>query len=533
MQRTIRLSRRAAVQAGLAGIATTHLAATDALGARTAQPATPEPSAGATADRVAQAVDALDGIVTDAMDWTGVPGISVAVVHDDEALAARGYGVASTETGDPVNADTIFQIASLSKPLASTVVASIVGHGIVTWDTPVARNLPGFALNDPWVTGQVTIRDMFSHRSGLPDHAGDALEDIGYDRDEVLHRLRYQPLAYGFRSGYAYTNFGLTAGAVSAARAAGATWEDACDERLYEPAGMTRTSSRFDDFINADNHAAGHVQIDGAWVPEYVRNPDPQSPAGGVSSTATDMATWMRLQLGGGMLDGQQIVDSEALAETHRPQVITNRAADHASLYGLGWNVGFGDGNRVTIGHSGAFALGTGTAVSLVPAEGLGIVVLTNGAPVGAAEAIVRSFLDIARTGAVQADYVAEFQKLFAGMLTPLYGTAVDYISPPAEALPPQGLEHYTGTYANNFIGPVVIAQDGDRLTLSQGPQPQTYPLTHWNRDTFTYLPIGENFNAISGVTFTIGPDGAASRVTIEALDTTGVGTLGWEETPG
>lgn len=312
---TPRLNRRAALQAG-AATTTGKLLFPGQMSARTSQPATPVPDASEiTIDRVNQAVNALDGIVQDMQSRTGVPGVSLAVVHDDEVLITKGYGVASTETNDPVDTDTVFQLASISKQIASTVVASIVGDGDVTWDSRVVDPFPEFQMYDPWVTSQITIRDMFCHRSGLPEHAGDLVEDLGYDRDEVLHRLRYMPPETSFRSTYNYTNFGLTAGAVAASNSVGLTWEDACDERLYEPAGMTRTSSRFEDFIDADNRASGHVLIDEQWMPEYVRDPDAQSPAGGVSSTADDMAQWMRLQLGDGSLDGSQVIPSEPLLE--------------------------------------------------------------------------------------------------------------------------------------------------------------------------------------------------------------------------
>ncbi len=527
MSTTLRLSRRSAVQGGLAGFAAFTSLNVLAHAQDSATPAPPPDSI--TPEGVARAVDALDGIATDALDATGVPGLSIAVVYRDEVLATRGYGVASTESGDPVDADTVFQIASLSKPFASTVVASIVGDGLVTWDTPVVEHLPWFRLHDPYTTANVTLRDMFSHRSGLPGHAGDVLEDIGYDRDEILHRLRYLPLAATLRGAYAYTNFGLTAAAVSASAADGMTWEDACDARLYRPLGMSRTSSRFDDYTAADNRALTHVREGDVWLPKYVRNPDPQSPAGGVSSTANDMAQWLRLQLGGGTVDGTEIVPAGPLGETHRPQMISeppaDPAVDHASLYGLGWNVGYDNDGTVRLSHSGAFGLGTGTAVTMLPNDELGIVALTNGMPIGVAEAMTFSFIDIVRTGSVQFDYVAALGPIFAEITAPQYG-AVDYTVPPSEALPPQSLDSYTGTYTNEYVGPVDIVQDGDRLMLSQGPRPDSYPLDHWNRDTFTYLPIGENQNFTSGVTFTIGPDGIAERVTIEALDTKGMGTL-------
>ena len=520
------LSRRAALQTGAAGVVAASGLAAALPGVHASQSATPAPAAqGITAERVAQAVDALDDLVTDAMEATGMPGLSVAVVYGDEVLATRGYGVTSTETNDPVDADTIFQLASLSKPLSSTVIASIVGEGLVNWDTEVTDHLPEFALYEPYVTSQVTIRDMFCHRSGLPHHAGDLLEDMGYDRDEVLHRLRYQRPASSFRSTYAYTNFGITAAAVAASNAAGTSWEDAADARLYQPAGMTRTSFRFDDFVNAENRAHGHMHIDGAWTPRYVRNADPQSPAGGVSSTANDMARWVRLHLGSGTLDGTEIVPAAALDETHRPQIINTEiadpAVDRAGFYGLGWNVSYDDHGGIQISHSGAFALGTGTAVFLRPADGLGIVVLTNGTAIGVAESVGFGFLDIARYGEVQFDYVPILGSYFANEMRPAYGLDIDYSTPPEQPLPAQDAATYTGTYENDLYGPIEIAEDGGELTLSQGPvdDPDVYPLTHWDRDTFLYLPIGENANHTSAVTFTIGADGLASQVSLENLN--------------
>ena len=124
-----------------------------------------------------------------------------------------------------VDPDTVFQLASVSKPLASTVVAGAVGDKAVSWDDPVRTHDPGFALKSPWVSSHVTLADLFAHRSGLPDHAGDLLEDLHFDRPYILRHLRYEPLA-PFRASYAYTNFGLTEAALAAARAEGTTWED-------------------------------------------------------------------------------------------------------------------------------------------------------------------------------------------------------------------------------------------------------------------------------------------------------------------
>ncbi|MGE0544731.1 MAG: serine hydrolase domain-containing protein, partial [Dehalococcoidia bacterium] len=392
-------------------------------GSAKAQEATPE--------RVQAAVAQLDSIVADVMERTGVPGVGVAVVYQNEVVYLKGYGVREAGTTATVDADTVFQLASLSKPIASTVVASVVGDGLVSWDDPIVAHDPGFQMYTPWVTSQVTLRDMFAHRSGLPDHAGDLLEDIGYDREQVLHRLRYQKPASSFRSEYAYTNFGLTEAAVAAANAAGMTWEDLAAERLYQPLGMTSTSSRYADFLAAPNHALGHVRVDGQWVAKYSRDADAQSPAGGVSSSVRDMAKWLQLQLADGMFGGEQVIDAVALGETHAPQSFSNPAqypsTERTGFYGLGWNVSYDNQGRVRLGHSGAFSLGAGTAVNLVPADELGIVVLANAAPIGVSESIALSFLDLALNGSLERDYLTLVTPLFEQLAAPTYGTTTDY----------------------------------------------------------------------------------------------------------
>ena len=294
---------------------------------------------------------------------------------------------------------------------------------------------------------------------------------------------------------------------------------------------MERTSSRYADFLAAPNRALGHVRVDGAWVAKYQNDPDAESPAGGVSSSARDVAQWLRLQLGGGAFQGTQVIDGAALAETHRPQIVRSPpkdpATDRAGFYGLGWNVDYDDRGAVRLSHSGAFKLGAATAVSLLPAENVGIVVLTNMAPIGVPEAIATSFLDLAQRGQVQKDYLPVYQQAFAQLGAPPYGTEVDYAKPPAQASAAAPLAAYAGTYNNSYCGDIrIVAKDGG-LVLQRGAQLTPFPLTHYDRDVFSYQPTGEMAYGLSGVTFTLGPDGKASRVVIEDLDIYGAGTLG------
>lgn len=209
-------------------------------------------------DRIEYAVGKVSDIVEEELDASGIPGAAVAVVHDGEVVMAEGFGVRSTETGEDVTERTVFPLASISKSVSATVVAAESAGGEVDWSTPVREHLPWFALSDPGVSDQVTVGDLFAHRSGLPEHAGDDLEDLGYDRPAVLHGLRRLPLE-PFRASYAYTNFGVTAGAEAVAVAAGTPWAELGRERLFDPLGMEDTSFSYEDLLDRDNLSLIHI----------------------------------------------------------------------------------------------------------------------------------------------------------------------------------------------------------------------------------------------------------------------------------
>ena len=471
------------------------------------------------------ALAAVDGIVEDEMAATGIPGVAVAIVFDDEVVHAEGYGVREVGGDDRVDTDTVFQLASLSKPITSTGLAALVSKGVIDWDEPVHGAAPDLVFSDPWVTDHITFADLYSHRSGLPGGIGDALEIMGYSRDEVLERLRFVPLD-PFRATYAYTNFGMTAGGQAAAEAAGVSFEDLMDRQLFEPAGMTSASARYDDFLARPNRATLHPRIAGEWVVLDERDPDAQAPAGGVSANVLDVATWVRLQLGAGTLDGTEIVAEDALSATHSPHVTRGAAGydGQPSSYGLGWGIGTDHLGLLRWSHSGAFSTGASTTAVLLPSEGLGVVVLTNGMPIGAPEIIADEVIDTIATGAPTRDWSAFwYGDIFSNLFVEDPALS-DVPSPPTSA---RDDDAYVGSYANDFYGTFEVVVDGEDLTLVEsGPNQLRFPLTHWDADTFTYLPDGELPDIRQRVAFTAGDDGRASSVTVADLDLAGLGTL-------
>lgn len=478
-------------------------------------------------EKLAAALPKIRELARQVVDRKLVPGLAIAIVHREEIALLDAFGVRETGKSAAVDTDTVFQLASVSKPMAATVVAGLVGDGKVSWDSRIRDIDPGFTLQDELAAANVTVRDLFAHRSGLPGHVGDDIEELGFTQGEILQRLRLAKPAYGFRDGYSYSNFGLTEAAVAAARFAGRSWEEACEEKLYKPLGMASTSSRYRDFINRPNRAALHVRVDGEWASFTRRNADAQAPAGGASSSARDMTQWLRLLLSDGQHQGRQVIAKEALLQTHVPasvrSVDPNRGA--AAFYGLGWNIDYRE-HGVEWSHAGAFSAGARTLVHLLPGEQLGIVVLANAFPTGVPEGIARTFFDLVFAGSVTRDWVAYANEIFESSYKEMMKPSLAYATLPASPAASLPLSAYLGDYRNDYVGEAKVAESGGVLYLHLGPAGKRFPLTHFNRDVFVYTPMAEAPKARSGVSFLIGPDGKAGEVTIEDLNEYGLGRL-------
>lgn len=482
-----------------------------------------------TPERIARALSTLELLAEGVVANGVVPGLAIAVVNGDEVIYLKGFGHREAGKPETVDADTVFQIASLSKPVSATVVAALVSDGVASWNSRIADLDPAFRLAHPYPTSEVTVRDLFAHRSGLPGLAGNELEDIGYSRQEILRRLRFVSPSSSFRAGYSYSNFGLTEGAVAAAKPTGKSWEEIAEEKLYRPLGMASTSSRHADFVERTNRAALHVKVDGAWAAKIKRDPDAQAPAGGVSSTARDLAQWLLLELGNGKYDGKQLIDADAIGQTHVPLMArgSNRVTGGERFYGLGWDIEFGR-HGLTWGHAGAFAVGARTVALLFPRDKLGIVILTNAFPTGVPEGLSNSFADLVFDGTVEKDWFKPWDAVYAGMLGPAVETAkAIYAAAPSPATRAEPDSAYAGRYFNDFIGDAVVSSEGGALVLKLGPGgARPYPLQHFDRDLFLTFPDADTPDMPSAVSFAIGADGKASAVTIEFLDGNHLGTL-------
>lgn len=466
------------------------------------------------------AIAQLPRIARDVMQRSGIPGAAIAVVSQESVLFSQGFGRRSLNPKLPVDGDTVFLVASLSKSITASVIATQVSKNVVSWDDPVVNHLPGFRLRDDYVTRHATIGDFMAHRTGLPFTAGDDLEDIGYSRETILERLRLLPLG-PFRVSYNYANFGTTTAGQAVAAAAGVPWEVLADSALFQPLGMQHTSARYADFAKAPNRAVQHILEDGRFQALFERNADAQSPAGGVSSSANDMARWLMFLLAQGNYAGKAVASAESLRPALSPQAFSGPPSSplaRPGFYGFGFNVGVNANGRTTLSHSGAFVLGTGTHFQIIPSLDIGIVVLTNGSPVGAAEAIAAEFLDLVQYGRTTRDWYAAYNAVFSGYLQPA-GDLAGKTHPPHPA-PARTLSDYTGTYENPYFGRATLLQKDGRLWIELGPLPTVYALTHWNGNTFALTPRSENEpkGSRSSVQFDE-KDGAVTGMTITYLN--------------
>ncbi len=350
-----------------------------------------------------------------------VPGLALAIVKDGRVVLAKGYGVRKLGDPAPVDARTLFGIASNTKVFTATALGLLVEEGKLAWDARVVDYLPWLMMSDPYVTRELSVRDLLVHRSGLGLGAGDLLwwPESTYNREEVARRLRYIKLATSFRSSYAYDNvLYLVAGEVIQALSGG-SWEDFVAERILKKVGMTGSNVRHSAAADGGNVATPHARVEGVVRPIAPFTSDNTNPAGGINSGAEDMAKWMLVRLNRGKLaDGTALYSERTARQIETPVTIVPNPAPPAELaplksnfaaYALGVGVRDYRGQRV-LTHTGGLP-GYVSIVTLLPERNLGIAVLTNAESTEAFSALTWQIID-SDLGAPATDWTAAYLKL-------------------------------------------------------------------------------------------------------------------------
>ncbi|MEX2152706.1 MAG: serine hydrolase [Gemmatimonadaceae bacterium] len=451
-------------------------------------------------------IPGLDAYVSSTIKSWDAPGLALVIVRGDSVLA-RGYGVREIGGADSVDAETLFPIGSLTKAFTATVIAALVDDRTIAWDDPVVRHLPEFRMFDSAATGRVTIRDVLSHRSGLP--GGDLIWAGGaVDASEVVRRLRFQQPAFDLRAGYRYTNEAYLLVGELAARVAGKPWSQLVRERILMPLGMDRSTVSLEQLRDRMNVAMPHdetgpgqllgsVPRAGASLeaPTRVRRIEwfevPTTAAGGIASSAAEFAHWLRFQLGSGDVDGRRIIGERALLETRTPQFPipgfpgnqSEASETNLNSTGMGWAVRDYRG-RLMVTHLGSTP-GWGSAVALLPAQRTAVAVFVNiSQGLWPANSVMRFVLDRvlgAESREWNAQPLASAEQRRRAQVAALHKAVTERPTATKPVLP---LAAYAGTYVESAHPPVRVTYWKGNLRLSMGPM-LSGDIDHWYNDTF------------------------------------------------
>jgi CubicO group peptidase (beta-lactamase class C family) len=458
----------------------------------------------------------LDAYVASAMQKWEVPGLAIAVVKDGEVVLARGYGAGEIGKDQKVTPDTVFTIASCTKSFVAACVGMLVEEGKLRWDDPVVQHLPDFELADPYLTKQLTLRDLLTHRTGL--RRADLLGDgAGFDSREVLRRLKHLEAMAELRTQYIYNNHMYTVLGEVVSRVAGKPWEQFAAERIYRPLAMNSTTSDIKQ-VATDRLAPRHWRSDEG----IVARPRPRA-GGGIYSTARDMAQWLKLQLGEGAFEGRRILKPETIREMHALHFsVPIRSRPKGNIYaaqfhgcGLGWFVQDYRGRKIVL-HGGAW----GAMVAMMPEEKLGVVVLSNLDLESIAGILMYDVFDAYLVG----PKLAWDQKKWAA--TWLKNEPPGHAYRPrdearaqlekvrmADTKPSLSLAQYAGRYESPLYGRLSVQYDEGKLFVNFGEF--TTEMRHWQNDTFyVRTPTRLTFDWL--LTFDVSSGGKAGAVTVK-----------------
>lgn len=467
----------------------------------------------------------LDAYTAQALAAWGLPGTAVAVVHNDSVVFAKGFGVRELGKPEPITPNSVFAIGSTSKAFTSASLAMLVAEGKVKWDDPVAKHLPELQLYDPYVTRELTVRDLLTHRSGLS--RGDRVwMNSGFSRGEVLRRVRYLKPSWSFRSTYGYQNIMFLAAGTVVERASGKTWDDFVAQRIFQPLGMTNSVTSVTKLSSLADVATPHERINESYQPVAWLNIDNIAPAGSINSSVTDMAQWIRLQLSRGVYKGQRLLDSMGVKEMHTANITIRSSAQderlypmsNLSAYGLGWSLRDYYGRKM-VSHGGAIR-GMRAQVTLMPDAQLGVVVLTNSPQSSFPTAIANKAVDL-YLGNPDRDWstlmLNATKEAETRAIADRKKRDSERIAGTSPSLP---LARYAGVYADSMYGDIKVTEELNKLQLQFGPN-YTSDLNHWHLDTFESMPrdpVLERFF----VRFVVDASGKVSALDIDGMATFG-----------
>ncbi len=464
------------------------------------------------------------------------PGMAVAIVEHGKVVLAKGYGVRKLGAPAKVDADTLFMIGSTGKAFTTTALATLVDAGKIGWDDKVIDHLPTFQMYDPWVTREITVRDLLVHRSGLGLGAGDMLivPRGKLSRSELVRRLRFLKPATSFRSEYAYDNIlYIVAGALIEA-VSGQSWEDYMRDHVFRPAGLPDATADMARQLSAPDRAHPHGRIGGP-----VRGTGPQTllderdrlgqagaPAGLIAASANDLARWLQIQLGQGALPGGKgrLYSAAAAKEMWTP--VTPMPIDPApapiegttpsyQAYALGWDVRDYKGARI-VWHAGGL-FGFTTVVVMIPDKDVGFAIAINSEEIGPRFGLMYDLIDH-YLGLPSQDWPARFAAYRKTRIATAEAAVRQKAAAPAKVGPSLPTARYRGRYLDPWYGALQVGGDATGLTVDFTTTPNMVGrLDHYQYDTFKATFTDPSIEP-AYLTFSLDADGKVARITAKPV---------------
>lgn len=448
-------------------------------------------------------------------DW-GAVGLAVAVVKDGRVAFAKGYGARELGKPEPVDTNTRFSIGSTTKAITAAALGMLVDEGKVRWDDPVTKYLPGFQLYDPYVTREITVRDLLTHRAGL-GNADVLWYESDNSADDILRLIRYARPAYSFRSGWIYQNIMYAAAGAVVAAASGMSWQDFVRTRIFQPLGMRGSVTTLAETVGQPNVASPHDRVNGAVQVITNASVDPVAPAGSVWSSVADMAKWMRFMIDSGRADGKPLLRPSTWNELLTPGYAmaagfypsAELTKPKFNTYALGWFQHDYAGRRLNY-HTGSID-GMVAIIGIIPEERFGVYVLGNLDHVEVRHALLYKAIDT-WLGTGTRDWSTDLRAIYARM-----EAQGDSARKRAEerrirdTKPSLPLEQYAGTYADSLYGKAVVTWENGALRLRTSSK-RAGTMEHWQYDTFR-VTWDAAWRGSAMASFTLGADGKPAEV--------------------
>jgi CubicO group peptidase (beta-lactamase class C family) len=423
-------------------------------------------------------------------DWD-IPGMSVAIVKDGKVIFSKGYGVKEAGKNDRPDGNTLYAIASNSKAFTATIIGQLVDEGKCTWDDKVQMHLPWFEVYNPVISNQVTLRDILSHRVGYGTFSGDvSWYKSTLTSEEILRQSKHLPNAFEFRAGFGYSNIMYIAAGEVIKAITGKSWFENVQERILEPLGMNRTTIYISDLEKTGNVATPHARSNDKNIPIEYTSWAEIAAMGGLISSVNEVAQWMILNMNNGRWNDKELLSTASFNMIWTPH--NNRFVNHTqkndfnnhfSSYGLGWNLRDYHG-RLFVGHTGGYD-GMISAVSMLPDEKLGIVVLTNGmkSPIMAITyQTLDAFIGVNKEKDWSGELLARTNSREKND-TRIADRKASQVTGTKPSLP---LEKYTGTYLSDIYGKILVTLENGQLKLQMEHSPElSMTLKHFHYDVF------------------------------------------------